>query len=107
LSQTLSSRYVSWTSGEPHIIIMSLVTDPFFPVCFLNQRWTPSLRFQVSHCSAIRSTCDVPSIAVFCKKSIECVPGIYCCYYYHYYLQLSRHPVAGVILHIALFMFGL
>ena len=55
---------------------MSPVTDPFFPVCFLNQRWTPSLMFQVSHCSAYRSMCDVPSIAVLCIKSIECVPGM-------------------------------
>ena len=74
------------------IIIVSLVTGPSFPVCFLNQRWTPSLRFQVPHCSVFRSMCDVPSIAVFCKESIECVPVIACRFffklrvtYYYYY----------------------
>ena len=28
-------------------------------------------------------------------------------YYYYYYLRLGRHPVAGVILHITLYMHGL
>ena len=67
------------------IMVVSLVTGPFFLVCFLNQRWTPTLRFQVSHCSAFRSMCDVPSIAVFCKESIECVPGIACRFFFNYY----------------------
>ena len=51
---------------------MSLVTGLFFPVLLLNQRWSPPLRLQASHCSTFRIMCDVPSIAVFCSESIEC-----------------------------------
>ena len=54
---------------------MSLVTGPFFLVLLLNQRWSPPLRLQASHCSTFRNMCDVPSIAVFCSESIECFPG--------------------------------
>ena len=46
------------------IIIMSLVTGLFFPVILLNQKWSPPLRLQASHCSTFRIMCDVPSIAV-------------------------------------------
>ena len=58
------------------IIIMSLVTGLFFLVLLLNQRWSPPLTFQASHCSTFRITCDVPSIAVFCTESIESFPGM-------------------------------
>ena len=54
---------------------MSPVTGLFFPVLLLNQRLTPPLRLQASHCSTFRIMCDVPSIAVFCSESIECFPG--------------------------------
>jgi len=54
---------------------MSLVTGLFFLVLLLNQRWSPPLRLQVSHCSTFRIMCDFPSIAVFCSESIECFPG--------------------------------
>ena len=54
---------------------MSLVTGLSFPVLLLNQRWSPPLRPQASHCSTFRIMCDVPSIAVFCSESIECFPG--------------------------------
>ena len=47
----------------------------FFLVLLLNQRWSPSLRLQASHCSTFRIMCDVPSIAVSCSESIECFPG--------------------------------
>ena len=43
---------------------MSLVTGLFFLVLLLNQRWSPSLRLQASHCSASRNMCDVPSIII-------------------------------------------
>ena len=56
-------------------IWMSLVTDLFFLVLLLNQRWSPPLRLQVSHCSTFRIMCDVPSMAVFCNESTECFPG--------------------------------
>ena len=48
----------------------------FFLVLLLNQRWSPLLSLQASHCSTFRIMCDVPSIAVFCSESIECFPGI-------------------------------
>jgi len=54
---------------------MSLVTGLFFLVLLLNQRWSPPLRLQTSHCSTFRIMCDVPSIAVFCSESIECFPA--------------------------------
>ena len=54
---------------------MSLVTGLFFLVLLLNQRWSPPLRLQVSHCSTFRILRDVPNIAVFCSESIECFPG--------------------------------
>ena len=47
---------------------MSLVTGLFFLVLLLNQRWSPPLGLQVSHCSIFRIMCDVPSIAVFCSE---------------------------------------
>jgi hypothetical protein len=46
-----------------------------FLVLLLNQRWSPPLRLQVSHCSTFRITYDVPSVAVFCSESIDCFPG--------------------------------
>jgi hypothetical protein len=45
----------------------------FSQVLLLNQRRSPPLRFQFSHCSTFRIMCDVPSIAVFCTESIECL----------------------------------
>ena len=54
---------------------MYLVTGLFFLVFLLNQRCSPLLRFQASHCSTFRIMCDVPSIAVFCSEPIECFPG--------------------------------
>ena len=47
----------------------------FFLVLLLNQRWSPPLRLQASHCSTFHIMYDVPSIAVFCSESIECFPG--------------------------------
>ena len=52
---------------------MSLVTSLFCLVLLLNQRWSPPLRLQVSHCSTFHIICDVPSIAVFCNESIKCL----------------------------------
>ena len=48
----ISSRYFSWTSGDPQ-----------------------PLTLQASHCSTFRITCDVPSIAAFYSESIKCFPG--------------------------------
>ena len=56
--------------------MLSLVTGLFFLLLLLNQRRSPPLRLQVSHCRTFRSTCDVPSKAVFCSESIECFLGV-------------------------------
>ena len=53
------------------IIIIIIVTGLFFLLPLFNQRWSPPLRLQVSHCSAVRIMCDVPSTAVFCSESTE------------------------------------
>jgi len=58
------------------LLWMSIVTGLFFLVILLIQQWSPPLRLQASHCSTFRIMCDVPSIAVFCNESIECLPGI-------------------------------
>ena len=58
-----------------YTVYMSLVKGLFCPVLLLNQRWSPPLRLQASHCSTFRIMCDVPSVAVFCSESIECFPG--------------------------------
>jgi len=54
---------------------MSVVTGLFFLVLLLNQRWSPPLRLQASHCSTFRIMCDVPSITVFCSESVEYLPS--------------------------------
>jgi len=43
---------------------MSLVTGLSFLVLLLNQRWSPPLRLQVSHCSTFRSMFVVPNIII-------------------------------------------
>ena len=62
---------------------LSLVTGLFFLILLLNQRWSPLLRLQVLGCSTFRIVCDVPTVAVFCSKSIECLPkfSLNLCYY--------------------------
>ena len=66
-SNTLIIYYTIW---------MSLITGLFLLVLLLNQRWSPPLRLQPSHCSTSRIMCDVPSIAVFCSESNEYFPDI-------------------------------
>jgi len=68
-----------------YTIYMSPVTGPFSPVLVLNQRWSPLLTLQASHCSTFRIMCDVPSVAGFCGESIECFHGTAYYYYYYYY----------------------
>jgi len=64
------------------LLLLSLLYDMdvschrhFFLVLLLNQRWSPPLRLQASHCSTFRIMCDVQSVAIFCSESIECFPG--------------------------------
>ena len=48
---------------------------PFLPGTFLEPAVIPIPQASRSHCSTFRIMCDVPSIAVSCSESIECVPG--------------------------------
>ena len=76
------------------MIRMSLVTGLFFLALLLNQRWSPPLRLQASHCSTFRIMCDVPSIAVFCSESIKCFPGTASKFFFRLLVTI---PVAPVI----------
>ena len=73
---------------------MSLVTGLFCLVLHSNQRWSPPLRLQASHCSTFRIMCDVPSIAVFCCESIECFPGTASRFFFRLLVTI---PVAPII----------
>ena len=77
-----------------YTIWMFLVTGLLFPILLLNQRWSPPLRLQASHCSTFRVMCDVPSIAVFFSESIECFLGIASIFFFKPSVTI---PVAPVI----------
>ena len=77
-----------------YMIWMSLVTGLFFLVFLLNQRWSPQLRLQASHCSTFRIMCAVPSIVVFCIEFIECCPGTVSKFFLKLLVTI---PVASVI----------
>ena len=65
---TATEIYIANTTHDYYYcytIWLSLVTGLFCLVLLLNQRWSPTLRLQASHCSTFRIMCDVPSIAVF------------------------------------------
>ena len=79
---------------------MSPVTGFFFPVLLLNQRWSPPLTLQASHCSTFRIMCDVPSIAVFCSESIECFPGAASKFFLKLLVTIPVAPITtGTIVH--------
>ena len=83
-----------------YTIRMSLVTGLFFLVLLLNQRWSPPLRLQASHCSTFRIMCDVPSIAVFCSGSIECFPGTVSKFFFKLLVTIPLAPIiTGTIVH--------
>ena len=72
----------------------------FFLVLLLNQRWSPPLRLQASHCNTFRIMCDVPSIAVFCSESIECFPGIVSKFFFKLLVTIQVAPIiTGTIVH--------
>ena len=82
---------------------MSIFTGLFFLVLLLNQRWSPPLRLQASHCSTFRIMCDVPSMAVFCSESIEWFPGTASNFFFRLLVTIPVAPViTGIIVH---FMF--
>ena len=79
---------------------MSLVTGHFFPVLLLNQRWSPPLTLQASHCITFRIMCDVPSIAVFCSEYIECFPGTVSKFFFKLLVTIPVAPIiTGTIVH--------
>ena len=79
---------------------MSLVTGLFSPVLLLNQRWSPPLRLQASHCSTFRIMCDVPSTAVFCSESIEYFPGTASKFFLKLLVTIPVAPIiTGIIIH--------
>jgi len=44
--------------------------------------------------------CDVPSIAVFCKETLECLPGMVSRYFFITFVIIRVAPVVtGIILH--------
>jgi len=83
------------------LLLMSLVTDlssRYFSL--LNQRWSPPLTLQPSHCSTFRIMCDVPSIAVFCSESIECFPGTASIFFRKLLVTIPVAPIiTGTIVH--------
>ena len=78
-------------------LLSSLVRGFFFMILLLNQRWSPPLTLQASHCSTFRIMCDVPSIAVFCSESIECVPGTVSKFFLNILLLLIIFVIVDVI----------
>ena len=89
-----------------YTICMSPVTGLFFLVFLLNQRWSPPLRLQASHCSTFRILCDVPSIAVFCSESIECFPGIVSKFFFQLLVTIPVAPlINGIIVHFRFHIF--
>ena len=83
-----------------YTIWMSLVTGLFFLILLLNQRWTPPLRLQASHCSAFRLMCDVPSTAVFGSESIECFPSTASKFFLKLLVTIPVAPIiTGIIVH--------
>ena len=72
----------------------------FFLVLLLNQRRSPPLRLQASHCSTLRIMCDVPSVAVYCSESIECFPGTVSKFFFKLLLTIPVTPIiTGTIVH--------
>jgi len=79
---------------------MCLVTGLFCLVLLLNQRWSPPLRLQASHCSTFRIMSDVPRVAVFCSGSIECFPGTISKFFLKLLVTLPVAPIiTGTIVH--------
>jgi hypothetical protein len=79
-----STFILLFTLLSKDLLLLSFIVTGFFSSLVLlplSQWWTPPLRLQVSACSTFLMMCDVPSMAVFCKESIECCPGIVSRYY--------------------------
>jgi len=100
LNLTKHTNYYDYYYYYYCTIWMSLVTGLFFPVLLLNQRWSPPLTLQASHCSTFPIMCDVPSIAVLCSESIECFPGTVSKFFLKLLVTIPVAPiVTGTIVH--------
>ena len=72
----------------------------FFLVPLLNQRWSPSLRLQASHCSTFRIMCDVPRIAVLTVESAEYFLGMVSKFFFKTFVTIPVAPITSdVIIH--------
>jgi len=72
----ISSRYFSWTSGDPHRSGFKL------------------------HTAVLSVLCDVLSIAVFCSESIECFPGTASKFFLKLLVTIPVAPIiTGIIVH--------
>jgi len=87
------------TTTTTAIIIISVVTGLSYLLLLLNQRRSPPLRLQVSHCSTFCIMCDVHRTAVFCSESIECFPGMAFNTFLRPFVAIPVAPVStGVII---------
>jgi hypothetical protein len=88
------------------LLLLSFFVTGFLSslVLMLLSQWlTPPLWLQVSAYSTFLMMCDVPSMAVFCRESIECCPGIVSRYYCKLLLTIPVAPmITGMTKH---FMF--
>ena len=81
------------------VVVVTSVIGLFFLVLLLKQRWSPSLKLQVSDCSTVRIMCDDPSIVVFCSESIECFPGMVSKFFLKHFVAIRMAPtITGTIL---------
>ena len=72
-----------------------------FLVLLLSLRCSPLLLLQVSDSSTFHIMCDVPSIAVFCSESVECLPGMATKDFLKPFVTIPvAAVVTGIILHL-------
>ena len=101
-TQTLYKHMVIYNNNNNYYYYFSCHRH-FFLVLLLNQRWSPPLRLQASHCSTFHIMCDVSSIAVFCSESIECFPGIVSKFFFKLLVTIPVAPIiTGTIVHFRL-----
>jgi hypothetical protein len=89
------SVFLFWLFSSSSLLLLSSSSSSSLDTGFLSSlvllllsQWrTPPLRLQVSACSTFLMMRDVPSMAVFCRESIECCPGIVSRYFLNFCLQ--------------------
>ena len=76
LTACLSATFANFCCDSAQISAVFVVVAAaclFFPVLLLlNYRWSPPPRLHASHCSTLRILCDVPRIAFFRNKPVDC-----------------------------------